>query len=153
MSCIFGENRDILFPKLSAELNLITFSEIAERYLKDKGLTPYICESEEEAREMALKENKNEWPCLFSMSDTTGEKDFEEFYTENELLDMESYINLGVIKNNLSFNSEKLDYFENLITSMKNTKTWTKDQLVELFKELIPNFGHKETGKYLDSKM
>ena len=34
MSCIFGENRDIFFPKLSESLHLITFSEIAIKYLK-----------------------------------------------------------------------------------------------------------------------
>ena len=85
MSCIFGENRDIFFPKLSEDLHLISFADIAVKYLKAKGYEPYLCKDEDEARELAEtlpKEGK--WPCLFTSSDTTGEKDFEEFFTENE---------------------------------------------------------------------
>ncbi len=36
---------------------------------------------------------------------------------------------------------------------MKENKEWTKEQIVALFFKMIPDFGHKETGKYLDSKM
>ena len=153
MSCIFGENRDIFFPKLSADLNLITFSEIAERYLKEKWLKPLICNTEEEARELAKQDKKGQWPCLFTKSDTTGEKDFEEFFTDNETLDMERFNALGVIKNDLNFDSEKLEMFEKEISKMKAAKKWNKKQIVNLFFKMIPNFGHKETGKYLDSKM
>jgi FlaA1/EpsC-like NDP-sugar epimerase len=154
MSCIFGENRDIFFPKLSADLNLITFSEIAERYLKEKGLEPIICNTEDEARELAKNNSDNKtWPCLFTSSDTTGEKDFEEFFTENETLDMDKFQNLGVIKNNLDFDATKLEKFEQLISDLKKSKTWDKKELVDLFFEMLPGFGHKETGKYLDSKM
>jgi len=153
MSCIFGENRDIFFPKLNANLNLITFSNIAERYLQAKGLDPLVCESEDEARELTKKENNGKWPCLFTSSDTTGEKDFEEFFTDKEVLDMERFNNLGIIKNELSFDSQKLSNFEKEISSMKDDKRWSKEQIVNLFYKIIPDFGHKETGKYLDSKM
>ena len=93
------------------------------------------------------------WPCLFTKSDTTGEKDFEEFYTENEILDMNRFENLGIIKNNLGFEDDKLDSFTNKIAQYKHNLSWTKNDIVSLFHEMIPNFGHKETGKYLDSKM
>lgn len=154
MSCIFGENRDIFFPKLSEALHLITFADIAVKYLKNLGYEPYLCESEDEARELAkTMPEQGKWPCLFTASDTTGEKDFEEFFTDKELLDMSRFLNLGVIKNEAIFNEDKLNYFTQKIDSMKNAKSWTKDQIVELFHEMIPNFGHKETGKYLDGKM
>jgi FlaA1/EpsC-like NDP-sugar epimerase len=155
MSCVFGENRDVFFPKLSAELNLITFSEIAEKYLKSKGLQPFICESEEQARtfNFQLPTSNSKWPCLFTKSDTTGEKDFEEFFTDNEILDMERFQNLGIIKNKLNFDTDKLNYFENTISNFKLEKNWNKEKIVNLFNQLIPNFAHKETGKYLDSKM
>lgn len=154
MSCIFGENRDIFFPKLSADLNLITFSEIAKRYLEEKGLEPLICETENEARELAKSDDiENKWPCLFTKSDTTGEKDFEEFFTDGEILDMERFQNLGIIKNDLDFDADKLELFEKIISELKENRQWNKEQLIELFFELIPDFGHKETGKYLDSKM
>jgi UDP-N-acetylglucosamine 4,6-dehydratase len=153
MSCIFGENRDIFFPKLSPDLNLITFSEIAERYLHEKGLEPLICETEEEARDLAKISNSGKWPCLFTKSDTTGEKDFEEFFTNNEILDMKRFNNLGVIKNELSFDSKKLDVFEKAISKMKASKKWSKLQIIDLFHKMILDFEHKEMGKYLDSKM
>jgi len=154
MSCIFGENRDIFFPKLSENLHLITFAEIAIKYLKGIGYEAFICSSEEEARflvETLPKESK--WPCLFSKSDTTGEKDFEEFYTENETLNMNRFENLGIIKNELQIEHEKLNYFDTMINQLLHERRWDKTQIVDLFFKMIPDFGHKETGKYLDSKM
>lgn len=154
MSCIFGENRDVFFPKLNENLHLITFSEIAERYLKSIGYEPYLCNSENEARELikTLPE-KGLWPCLFSKSDTTGEKDFEEFFTDNEVLDMEKFDNLGVIKNKPNYNYDLLQKFTKKIQLFKENKSWSKEEIVELFLELIPNFDYIEKGKYLDSKM
>ena len=158
MSCIFGENRDIFFPKLSEDLHLITFAEIAERYLREKDLEPHICKTEEEARSFftdsqQLKAKSQQWPCLFTKSDTTGEKDFEEFFTENEMLDMDHFQSLGIIKNELENFDGPIDYFEHSIRSMKARKSWSKQEIVDLFHYLIPDFGHKETGKYLDAKM
>jgi FlaA1/EpsC-like NDP-sugar epimerase len=154
MSCIFGENRDIFFPKLSEALHLISFADIAVKYLGQLGYEPHLCESEEEARQLVhTLPSEGKWPCLFTASDTTGEKDFEEFYTENEKLDMSQFENLGIIKNEPMYQQELLTIFENSISQMKNDKAWTKEQIVELFFTMIPDFGHKETGKYLDSKM
>lgn len=154
MSCLLGENRDIFFPKLSESLHLITFAEIAERYLQARGLTPYLCQDEDEARELASSlPERGLWPCLFTSSDTTGEKDFEEFFTATETLDMARFQNLGIVKNSGDYDADKLAHFTNRINAMKQQKSWTKPQLVELFHEMIPGFGHKETGKYLDSKM
>ena len=154
MSCIFGQNRDIFFPKLSENLHLITFADIAVKYLKQKGYEPYLCKDEDEARELAKtlpKEGK--WPCLFTSSDTTGEKDFEEFFTDEETLDMQRFTNLGVIKNEAVFNEALLNKFQKTIEDLKANAPWTKEAIVELFFEMIPDFGHKETGKYLDGKM
>lgn len=154
MSCLIGENRDIFFPKLSEELHLITFSEIAEKYLISIGYEPYLCQSEGEARELIkYLPVEGKWPCLFTVSDTTGEKDFEEFFTENETLDMQSFQNLGVIKNEAIYDESLLNFFENSIKEMKRSKNWTKEELVDLFYKMIPDFGHKEAGKYLDGKM
>lgn len=154
MSCIFGENRDVFFPKLSESLHLITFAEIAVKYLQGLGYEPYLCDSESEARKLVMTlPEKGLWPCLFTSSDTTGEKDFEEFFTDSEMLDMKRFKNLGIIKNEALYNEELLEEFENAIALLKHKKEWTKDQLVELFHKMIPGFGHKDTGKYLDGKM
>ena len=154
MSCIFGKNRDIFFPKLSEALHLISFADIAVKYLEQLGYEPHLCESEDEARQLVHSlPSEGKWPCLFTTSDTSGEKDFEEFFTENEKLDMSRFENLGIIKNEPLYEQELLTIFENNISQMKKDKGWTKEQIVDLFFEMIPDFGHKETGKYLDSKM
>lgn len=154
MSTIFGENRDIFFPKLSESLHLITFSDIAVRYLKYVGYEPYLCESEEEARELAQTlPEKGKWPCLFTQSDTTGEKDFEEFFTENEIIDLDRFQNLGIVKNEALYDQKLIQHFTDTITSFKQNRSWTKEQLVKLFFEMIPNFDYIEKGKYLDAKM
>jgi len=154
MSCIFGDNGDIFFPKLSENLHLITFSDIATKYLMNKGLEPFICQSEDEARDIICKlDLTKQWPCLFTKSDTTGEKDFEEFFTENETLDMNKFQNLGIIKNQLNYNQDQLTHFENSIYNLKTKKFWNKSDIVSLFHQMISDFGHKEVDKYLDDKM
>lgn len=154
MSCIFGDNRDIFFPKLSEALHLISFADIAVLYLKQRGYEPHLCKDEDEARALAKTlPAQGKWPCLFTSSDTTGEKDFEEFFTEKETLDMERFANLGIIKNEPMYDPELLAHFEERIQEMKVSLDWNKDDIVKLFFEMIPDFGHKETGKYLDSKM
>jgi FlaA1/EpsC-like NDP-sugar epimerase len=154
LSGLLGNNRDIFFPKLSEKLHLITFSEIAARYLQERGYEPYECESEDEARDRAeeLIANK-QWPCYFFTSDTTGEKDFEEFFTDNEDLDMERFETVGVIKNQADFDEAKLDDFMHGIEALREKGTWAKDDIVKLYFGLLPEFAHKETGKYLDQRM
>tara|TARA_B100000780_G_scaffold117692_1_gene82573 strand:+ start:66 stop:1253 length:1188 start_codon:yes stop_codon:yes gene_type:complete len=154
MSCLLGNNRDIFFPKLTEELDLTTFSDIAERYIKNLGYQPYHCSSEEEARAKSQELiSLKKWPCYFFKSDTTGEKDFEEFYTEKEELDMKTYNNLGVIKNEAQYNESQLIDFIDSIDRIKSASRWKKSDLVDLFNNMIPDFDHKETGKYLDGRM
>ncbi|MEY8198221.1 MAG: UDP-N-acetylglucosamine 4,6-dehydratase [Colwellia sp.] len=154
MSCIFGENRDVFFPKLSESLHLVTFSDVAEKYLVQLGYEPFLCGSESEGRELAdTLPQQGKWPCLFTLSDTTGEKDFEEFFTDNETLDMKRFNNLGVIKNKAEFDDELIHGFEQAIANLKADEAWTKEDILSLFFKMIPDFAHKETGKYLDSKM
>jgi FlaA1/EpsC-like NDP-sugar epimerase len=154
MSCIFGQNREIFFPKLHEELHLIPFSKIATRFLDGLGFRARVCETEEEARQLiASLPKKGEWPCLFSESDTTGEKCFEEFFTDKEEIDFSLFKNIGVIKNNPNYDEKKLAFFDDEIQRMRLNKHWTKKQILELFKKTLPEFSHKDTGKYLESKM
>jgi len=154
LSSLLGENRDIFFPKLSEELHLITFAEIAQKYLRTKGFEPYLCENEDEARDLIKKlPQQGKWPCLFTPSNTTGEKDFEEFFTDNEDLDMGRLDSVGVIRNQPDFDESKLDEFMNGIEALRSKATWSKDDIVKLYFGLLPEFAHKETGKYLDQRM
>ena len=154
LSAMFGENREIFFPKLSEKLHLITFSDIAIQFLRERGYEHYECGSEHEARIMAeelIKDQK--WPCYFFRSDTTGEKDFEEFFTDSEELDMERFKTIGVINNEANFDSTKLDEFMDGIEALKTNQIWTRNDIIQLYRNLLPNFSHKETGKYLDQRM
>ncbi|MEN4904785.1 UDP-N-acetylglucosamine 4,6-dehydratase [Luteimonas sp. TWI1437] len=153
-SCLLGDNRDIFFPKLSEQLDLTRFSDIAVRYLQSLGFEPYACDSEDEARARApeLIAGKR-WPVYFFASDTTGEKDFEEFYMGTETLDMERFENIGVIRNEPVFDEARLTYFLDTLTRIRQQRTWDKPEIVDLFNYMIPEFAHKETGKYLDGRM
>lgn len=154
MSSIFGENRDIFFPKLAKEKDLLSFSDLAIKFLKIKGYEAYICSSEDEARKLVRTLPKqNKWPCFFSASDTTGEKTIEEFYTTNEILDMDKFKNLGIIKNNLYFDGAKLDNFEKSIKKIKSNIPWDKKSIVNEFFKIIPDFKYFDINRYLDGKM
>ena len=153
MSCLLGENRDLFFPKMD-EKDLLTFSELAVRYLEHIGYEPVECATEDEARKRVLElKSKGKWPVYFFESDTTGEKDIEEFYTEKEALDMDRFRTIGVIKNEPIYDDKKLNYFEKRINDMKTRGNWTRGELIALFKEILPEFQHYETGKFLDNKM
>jgi FlaA1/EpsC-like NDP-sugar epimerase len=154
MSCLLGDNRDIFFPKLSENLNLITFSEIAVRYLQQLGFDPVECATEEEARDSAssLIADKK-WPCYFFKSDTTGEKDSEEFFTDIEDVDMDRFDSIGVIRNTAQFDADGLIAFESGINKLRSSGMWSKDDIVGLFFKILPDFAHMETGKYLDQRM
>ena len=154
MSCLLGENREIFFPKLSEALHLSRFSEIAVRYLESLGYEPFECNSEDEARDRAdelIAEGR--WPVYFFASDTTGEKDFEEFYTGDEDLDMDRFETIGVIRNPVGYDEEKLARFLAEIERIRGQGVWDKPEIVALSNWMIPEFQHKETGKYLDSRM
>ena len=153
-SCLLGENRDIFFPKLSEQLDLTRFSDIAVRYLEAMGFEPFECASEDEARDRAAELiAARKWPVYFFASDTTGEKDFEEFYTGSETLDMERFESIGVIRNEPVYDDARLEHFLARIEAIRSSDSWDKPEIVELFNHMIPDFAHKETGKYLDSRM
>ena len=151
---LLGQNRDIFFPKLSKKLNLITFSDIAIRYLRERGFEPYECETEDEARDKIknlLADKK--WPCYFFKSDTTGEKDFEEFFTDKEDVNVNRFETIGIIRNEPDFDESKLNDFMSGISALRHEGTWSKMDIVRLYYKLLPDFDHKETGKYLDQRM
>ena len=114
-----------------------------------------ICESEEEAKKKAdlLTGKSKSFPVYFFKSDTSGEKSYEEFYTNKEVLDLKTYKSLGVIKNYIKRDVGEIDIiFKNLETIFSKNNV-LKSDIVNLLKKHLPNFNHIETGKNLDSKM
>jgi FlaA1/EpsC-like NDP-sugar epimerase len=152
-STIFGNHCDVFFPKLD-DSHFQKFSDIADRFLESQGFEPYMVNSEEEAREFFNNDlNSKLWPCLYTKSDTTGEKDFEEFFTEKEELDLSTYHDFGIVKSSLNYDEGKLNNFLKTIENFKETGSYTKKDILNLFQDLLPEFQHEEKGKYLDSKM
>ncbi|RME81615.1 MAG: NAD-dependent epimerase/dehydratase family protein [Zetaproteobacteria bacterium] len=153
-SALLGENRDIFFPKPTPEMPAVPVADVARRFIRACGYEPYECATEEEARARAKELiNKGLWPCYFAPADTTGEKEVEEFFTGDEDLDMQRFASIGVIRNPPEFNEDALNGFEEGIKELRDRGWWTKEELLRLFKLVLPEFAHKETGKYLDEKM
>lgn len=153
LSCLLGENRDLFFPKL-ASLNMLKFSEIAVRFLHSRGYEAVECSSEEEARSRIIElKPLRQWPVYFSASDTTGEKDIEEFYTDSEIIDNTRFRSMDVIKNEPNYDANKLDFFESSIKKMRDSVKWSREDLIGLFEQMITEFNHLEKGKFLDQKM
>ena len=154
ISGLLGKNRETYFPKVSQNFDLIKFTDIAVRLLQNHGFEPYICSSEEEARDSAEELiQKKLWPCYFFESDTTGEKPFEEFYTGNENIEFDKYHSLGIIKNYSNSNISDLDKFEASLTSLLRIGVWTKTDLLNLYQCVLADFKHLELHKYLDERM
>jgi len=154
LSIVGGNDSEIYFPKLDPDLHLNTFSSVAERYLRDLGWEPYPCESEAEARQRIKELNAvGKWPCYFFGTDTTGEKDFEEFFVQSEEVNWNRYADIGVVKNTASCSSEDLFAFTDAIAKMRDRMSWTRDEVKSAFELLLPNFHHLDTGKFLDGRM
>ncbi len=146
--------RDIYFSKLSKDNDLLTFTEIASNYLNELGFEPYFCQSEDETRtSVESLKSIGKWPCHFSSSDTTGEKEYEEFFTTNEVLYSAKYESLGIIRNAVFVENEKLDYFSSTVKSMKEKGSCEKQELVALFREMLPDLVYEDKDKYLEYKM
>ncbi len=154
LACILGQNREIFFPKLGEE-QMMTFSSIADNFLQSLGYTAKYCTSEEEARKFAkdMPEESRVYPVYYFTSDTSGEKNFEEFYIPGEKICMERFRALGVIEEVKALPMPEInDFFEQLETTLHHPQT-EKADIVRLMKKFIPNFEHIEKGKNLDQKM
>lgn len=152
-SCIMGKNRDIFFPKLTIEENGTSFKDIAVKFLASQGYEaiPFASEMEAKKNVSIIKDNK--WPCYFFESDTTGEKPAEEFYTSTDIVDWEKYKDVGVISNEPNYSGDDLEEFIESVEVWRNSESWKKRDIVQIFQKIVPNFKHEEKNKYLDEKM
>lgn len=154
LACILGGNREIFFPKLE-EAQMMTFDGIAKELLKEHGYEVLECASDAEAIDKAeeLKSGSKQYPVHFSISDTSGEKPFEEFVTDDEAADYDRFGSLGVIIDKEIPDKEKVKkLFFDLNKAFDKDET-SKEEVIAIMKEYLPNFEHIETGKSLDSKM
>ena len=154
LACILGKSGDIFFPKLEAS-QMLTFSEISDAFLNSMGYQPLYCSTEEEARSKAIKldEKSVDYPVYYFSSDTTGEKSFEEFFTQNEEVDQNSFSSLGVIENTPKKTPEEIEMITQELRDIINSPNLSKTLFVSIIEKFVPNFKHIETGKNLDQKM
>jgi FlaA1/EpsC-like NDP-sugar epimerase len=155
IASVLGESGDIFFPKLYEERDMISFDTIAIDLLNYLGLEADICKTEDEAKRKALSINdkSTSYPVYFFETDTTGEKPYEEFFTANEVLDTNRFINLGVIRNSVKREPEEIDVIFNELRRLFKSDQVTKAAIVKILSTWLPNFEHIEKGKGLDSKM
>lgn len=154
MACILGKNGDIYFPKLNPEKDLINFKDIALKFLKELGYDADVCQSEEEAKTKAStlsKESKSYPICIFD-SDTSGEKLYEEFFTDTEEVNLNDFKSLGYIPTQGVKSIDRVTEIVNTIKTLFSRQS-NKAEVVGLLKEILPGFEHIETGKNLDQKM
>ena len=154
LSCLLGENRDIFFPKPDPALWLMTFPELAARYLKRLGYEPHVCASEDEARgrveELA---RRGKWPCYFQASGADGEKNAAPFHAAGATLDLDRFQGVGVIKNEPVDCEDALLEFGRAIAAMRSRGNWSQDELVALFTRLVPELKPLEMQQDLDRRM
>ena len=154
LSCILGKNKEIFFPKPIQSLKPVSFIDIIENFLNQYGYESFHCESEQEARQRTSELiPQKKWPCYFHESDTTGEKNIEEFHTEDETINSERFINIGIIINREIHNKEFKKYFLSEINKIKNNDKWSKKEIICLFNEILDDFNHTEKNKFLDERM
>ena len=151
LATFLGETGNIFFPKLDFHRDQIYFKDIALDFIKEKGFEPIIVQSESEAKDFDILNNPKKYPIYFFKTDTSGEKTYEEFYTDDEDYEVDKYISLGHINSleiEISFD-DVLNDFENIFTNPKSNKL----DIVNVIKKYVPDFMHIETGKHLDQKM
>lgn len=153
LACILGNNGEVFFPKLGKE-KLKTFSSICDKFIEAMGYEKYQCSSDDEARRYAADHLPGpKYPVYYSASDTTGEKDCEEFFVEGESTDMARFVSLGVITNTDNKDAEAVNAFISRLEALFADRSFTKADVVRVIEEYLPNFIHQEKGRNLDDKM
>ena len=153
-ACVLGRSGEILFPRLD-EPHMMTFAAIADALLADLGLTPVRCATEDEARARAAarRPGDREWPVYYFTSDTSGEKPFEEFHTADEVVDLDRFAALGVVRATTDYDIDGIRALAGDLRALFEREELTKEQIVAELARLVPTFDHVETGTGLDQKM
>lgn len=154
LACVLGKSGEIFFPKLKED-DMLTFSEICDRFIEELGYEKIEFTNDEDAKRFAaeMPYDTKVWPVVYSKSDTTGEKSFEEFYVSGEKVNFSRFQSLGVIEETSCRTMDEIDTFLGSLEEMFASIDFTKAQVVDAIKKFIPNFDHEEKGKNLDQKM
>ena len=169
LACVLGKSGEIFFPKLGEE-QMMRFSDICDEFVRENGLQKHLCTTDDEAKLFAaqldsaniepsaldathLDAKHLEWPVVYTGSNTTGEKAYEEFYVEGEELNMERFKSLGVVEKSQRHTMAEVDKLFGELEQIFAKPEFTKAEVVDVIKGFIPTFEHVEKGRNLDSKM
>lgn len=153
LTCILGNSGDIYFPKLT-DNQMVDFKSITENFFKYLNKEIQVCNSEEEAKKIALNlTDKSSYPVYFFKTDTDGEKLYEEFYTLEDDVNFNLYESIGVITNSAKPTISNIDVTIKEIATLFNQEFYNKEDVIKIINKAIPNFSHLNKGKSLDEKM
>ena len=133
IASVMGESGDIVYPKLSPEKDLISFDSFLPDFLREVG-----------------HEN---WDVRCPAADTDGEKPYEEFFTEDDVKDEKTFVNLGVVKNAKRRPVAEVEAIFRRLREVFDREDATKEDVVEVLGEYLPNFHHISNGQGLDGRM
>ncbi|WP_228779949.1 UDP-N-acetylglucosamine 4,6-dehydratase [Aquiflexum lacus] len=153
LACILGKNREIFFPKLDMEKDLVNFADIFPVLLNELGFEPVIFDSDQKARESINLIDQKKYPVYVFKTETSGEKLYEEFYTDSEIFDLDKFNALGVISKKTTYSSSQFSPIFEELYNLLEKKNLEKSDIVTWLKKYIPEFEHIETGISLDKKM
>ncbi len=153
LASILGETGDIFFPKLGSE-DLVSFEKITKEFFAVNSIKIIECTSEEDAKKIAIKRSGSDpYPVYFFESDTSGEKLYEEFYTSDDIVSLDAFVSLGIIKCKRELNRKQIHEVIKELKEIVNNNFSNKKSIVDALEHYLPNFNHIETGKNLDQKM
>jgi FlaA1/EpsC-like NDP-sugar epimerase len=153
-SIIFGEHGDIMFPKQNEKLVLTPFKIIVENYLRTHGKKAIFTQNEQEARELLRTVDLEKfWPVNTFVSDTAGEKEFEEFHTSDEKVDVENFKDLASIKLETTIDEQQIRQLKLDCESVNLAASNSREQLLDILKNFVPSFEHVNKDKFLNERM
>lgn len=154
LACILGKSGEVFFPKLGEE-QMQAFSDICDAFVDANGLSKQELHSDDEAKRIAheMADDEKNYPVVYTASNTTGEKAYEEFYIPGEQVNMERFKSLGVVEQTEHRSMDEVVRFFDELQQIFAAQDFTKTEVVSAIKAFLPNFEHEEKGKNLDSKM
>ncbi|MBQ9338699.1 MAG: polysaccharide biosynthesis protein [Paludibacteraceae bacterium] len=160
LACILGKSGEVFFPKLGEE-QMLKFSDICDDFIREQGLQKHLCATDEEAKQCAAslysqpqsQSQPQPYPVIYTGSNTTGEKAYEEFYVQGEKINTTRFQSLGVVEQSQRHSMLEVNQLFRQFESIFARPDFTKAEVVDAIKSFIPTFEHEEKGKNLDSKM
>jgi FlaA1/EpsC-like NDP-sugar epimerase len=154
LACVLGKTGETFVPQLSAENDLIPMRKTVGAFFDALEKDVDYCSNEQEAKEKAtlLQQGKQEkYPVYLFDTNTSGEKAYEEFFSEDDEIIYNRFSMINVIKPDLNGQAspQKIlkganDLFDQHVT---------KERIVDFLNKQIPEFAYIDKGMSLDQKM